>query len=396
MTRATGGGSYDYVVVGAGPAGCVVAARLAEDPGTRVLLVEAGGPVRGLFLRMPAALPYVYQRSSIQWGYQSGPEPHLGGRSIDEKAGKLVGGSSSINAMIFNRGNPMDYDGWARLGLPEWSYAHCLPYFRRMETFEDGADDWRGGEGPLRVGRNRAEHTLFETSLRSGEQAGCTVTPDHNGFRQEGLHIAQSFIHVGLRWNAERAYLRPALGRPNLELLTGAAAEKVVVDGGRASGVVVSGRGGRRTVVCDREVVLSAGAYNSPKLLLLSGIGDTGELRRHGIRSSPTCPPSGATWRTTPASTSSSPPATRTRSPRSSACSAAPGSARAGCSPGRVSAPATCSRPARSCAPGTASRTPTCSTSSCPSPGGCRAGSSCPYRDSSSGWTCPARSAGAR
>jgi choline dehydrogenase len=280
VTRRT---AVDYVVVGAGPAGCVVASRLAEDPDTRVLLVEAGGSARGLLLAMPAALPFTYQRTAIQWGYRSGPEPHLGGRTIDEKAGRVVGGSSAINAMIYNRGNPMDYDGWAELGLPGWGYAHCLPYFRRMETFAEGSDDWRGGEGPLLVSRCRAEHPLFETFLRSGEQAGFEVARDHNGFRQEGLHIAQAFVHDGLRWNAERGYLRPALARPNLRLLTGARVEKVLLDHGRAVGILVDGPAGRRTIGCEREVVLSAGAYNSPQLLLLSGIGDPDQLRSHGI-----------------------------------------------------------------------------------------------------------------
>lgn len=274
--------TFDYIVVGAGPAGCVLAARLAQDHSS-VLLVEAGGPARGLLLTMPAALPYTYSRKSIQWGYQSGPEPHLDGRSIDEKTGKVVGGSSAINAMIFNRGNPMDYDGWAGFGLPEWSYAHVLPYFTRMETFEEGADEWRGGDGPIKVSRCRAEHKLFHTFLRSGEQAGFEIAKDHNGFKQEGLHIAQAFVHRGLRWNAARGYLRPALGRPNLRLLTHSLVEKVLLDGGRATGVVVTGPGGRRTVRCHREVVLCAGAFNSPKLLMLSGIGDADHLREHDI-----------------------------------------------------------------------------------------------------------------
>lgn len=275
--------TFDYVVVGSGPAGSVVAARLAEDPDVRVLLVEAGGPAKGLLLSMPTALSFTYQRSSIQWGYQAGPEPYLDGRTVDEKTGKVVGGSSAINAMIFNRGNPMDYDGWAGLGLPDWSYAHVLPYFKRMETWEEGADDWRGGEGPLKVIRCRAPHPLFDTFLRAGEQAGLEVAKDHNGYKQEGLHIAQAFVHKGIRWNAVRGYLTPALGRPNLRLLTHALAEKVVVERGRATGVVVTGPEGRRTVRAGREVVLSAGPFNSPKLLMLSGIGDADDLRGHGI-----------------------------------------------------------------------------------------------------------------
>jgi choline dehydrogenase len=275
--------TFDYVVVGAGPAGCVVAARLAEDPETRVLLVEAGKPARGLSVTMPAALPLAYQRTDIQWGYESGPEPHLDGRTVDEKAGKVVGGSSSINAMIFNRGNPMDYDAWADAGLPDWDYAHCLPYFKRMETFEEGANAWRGGHGPLKVSRCRAEHKLFEVFLRSGEQAGFEIAEDHNGYRQEGLHIAQAFIHRGLRWNADRGYLQPAREQSNLQLLTHALVEKVLIENGRAVGVVVSGPPGRRVIRAEREVILSAGAYNSPKLLMLSGIGNGDHLRGHGV-----------------------------------------------------------------------------------------------------------------
>src|SRR6185503_1267914 len=143
--------AFDYIVVGAGSAGCIVASRLTEEPAVRVLLVEAGGSDRTPIIAMPGALPFAYQSRRIGWGYQAGPEPHLGGKTIDEKAGKVIGGTSSINAMIYNRGNPMDFDGWASAGLPDWDYAHCLPYFRKMETFSDGPDDWRGGDGPLRI-----------------------------------------------------------------------------------------------------------------------------------------------------------------------------------------------------------------------------------------------------
>ena len=170
-------GEFDYIVVGAGSAGCIVASRLTEDPSTRVLLVEAGGSDHNPIIAMPGALPFAYQSKRIGWGYQSGPEPHLGGKTIDEKAGKVIGGTSSINAMIFNRGNPMDYDGWADDGLADWDYAHCLPYFRKMETFSGGPDEWRGGDGPLHISRCQAGHKLYDAFLRSGEQAGFEVTP---------------------------------------------------------------------------------------------------------------------------------------------------------------------------------------------------------------------------
>jgi choline dehydrogenase len=274
---------YDYVIVGAGSAGCILAARLSEDPAVSVLLIEAGGSDRTPIIAMPAALPFAYQSKKLGWGYESGPEPHLGGRTIDEKRGRVIGGSSSINAMIYNRGNPMDFDGWAQAGLEGWDYASCLPYFRRMETFSGGQDAWRGGEGPMRISRCDAAHSAYERFLRGGEQAGHAVTEDHNGFRQEGLHVAQVFIHEGLRWSSARGYLRPAAGRPNLTVWRDSLVQALAVENGAATGVTVDHRGERRTVRCRREVILAAGAFNTPKILMLSGIGPADELRRHGI-----------------------------------------------------------------------------------------------------------------
>lgn len=274
---------YDYIVVGAGSAGCVIAARLTEDPGTRVLLIEAGGSDRTPIIAMPGAIPFAYQSKKINWGIQSGPEPELHGRTIDEKAGRVIGGSGSINAMIVNRGNPMDYEGWSAEGLTDWDWAHVLPYFRKMETFSEGPNAWRGGEGPLKIRRARAAHKLFDIFLRAGEQAGFEVAEDHNGFKQEGLHIAQSFIHDGLRWTSARAYLRPALGRPNLTLLKHGFVTRLIVRDGRAEGVELSSRGGKHIVRAGREVIVSAGAMNSPKLLMLSGIGNPDDLRNLGI-----------------------------------------------------------------------------------------------------------------
>jgi len=276
--------SYDYIVVGAGTAGCVVAARLSEDPGASVLLVEAGGSDRSLLITMPGALPFVYQNRKISWGFRSGPEPYLDGKTTDEKAGKVIGGSSSINAMIFNRGNPLDYEGWANKdGLDDWDYAHVLPYFRKMETFVDGADEWRGGNGPAKVSRCRAAHQFYDAFLRGGEQAGFAVTPDHNGYRQEGMHVAQAFIHRGVRWSAARAYLRPAAGRPNLTVMTRAMVERLVVRDGVAEGISVRVDGESTVIAADREVIVCAGAIGSPKLLMLSGVGPADELARHGI-----------------------------------------------------------------------------------------------------------------
>lgn len=274
---------YDYIVVGAGTAGCVVAARLAEDADVAVLLVEAGGTDRLPTIAMPGALPFVYQDKRIQWGHQSGPEPELGGKIIDEKAGKIVGGGSSINAMIFNRGNPMDYDGWAAEGLPDWDYAHCLPYFRRLEAFAGGADAWRGADGPVRVTRARAEHKLYDAFLNAGLEAGHEVTPDHNGYRQEGLHIAQSFISGGVRWSSSKAYLRPALRRDNLHLRKRTTVTRILVESGAAVGIETVRRGRREPIRARREVIVCAGAVNTPRLLMLSGIGDPAELGPLGI-----------------------------------------------------------------------------------------------------------------
>ncbi len=274
---------FDYIIVGAGSAGCIVASRLSEDPTRRVLLVEAGGSDRSLIISMPAALPFVYQSKKIGWGYLSGPEPHLGGRTIDEKMGKVIGGSSSINAMIYNRGNPMDYDGWADDGLLDWDYAHCLPYFRKMETFADGANEWRGGDGPMQISRCRAEHKLYDAFLRGGEQAGSALTPDHNGYKQEGLHVAQAFIYKGLRWSSARAYLSPAIQRPNLHVMKNTFVKRIVIENGAAIGIEISDNGNSRVITSEREVILCAGAFNTPKLLMLSGVGDADELRKHGI-----------------------------------------------------------------------------------------------------------------
>ena len=275
--------TYDYIVIGAGTAGCVIATRLSEDPDLQVLLVEAGGSDRTPILSMPAALPFVYQNKRVQWGYLSGPEPELSGREIDEKSGRVLGGTSSINAMIFNRGNPLDYDGWAAEGLSEWDYAHCLPYFKRMETFADGGDDWRGGSGPMQVSRSQARHKLYDALLTSGEQSGWGVTSDHNGYRQEGIHVAQASIHRGLRWSTNRAYLRPAVRRPNLHVLTKTHVTRIVVADQTATGIQVADGPGVSTIAARREVVLCAGAFGSPKVLMLSGLGAADELRRHGI-----------------------------------------------------------------------------------------------------------------
>jgi choline dehydrogenase len=269
--------NYDYVIVGGGSAGCALAARLTEDPGTRVLVLEAGRMDSwwDLYIHMPAALSFPIGSRFYDWKYESEPEPNLSGRRIYHARGKVLGGSSSINGMIFQRGNPLDYERWAHEGgIADWDYAHCLPYFKRMETCVAGADEWRGGHGPLILERGPAEGPLFDAFFAAVQEAGHALTTDVNGFRQEGFAKFDRNISHGRRWSAARAYLHPAMKRRNLEVRTRTFVEAIVFEGTRAVGVQVGGR----TIRAD-EVILCGGAINSPQLLQLSGVGP-GELAR--------------------------------------------------------------------------------------------------------------------
>jgi choline dehydrogenase len=272
---------YDYVIVGGGSAGCALANRLSADPDNEVLVLEAGRMDWrwDVFIHMPAALTYPIGNRFYDWKYETEPEPHLGGRRVYHARGKVVGGSSSINGMIFQRGNPADYEKWAEQpGMEHWDYAHCLPYFKRMETCLAGEDEWRGGEGPLILERGPAENPLFEAWLEAGPQAGFRRTDDVNGFRQEGFAAFDKNVHRGRRLSAARAYLHPALDRPNLTLITRAHANRLLFEGNRCVGVEY--RRGRKTVeVRSREVISCGGAFNTPQLLQLSGIGDRDHLR---------------------------------------------------------------------------------------------------------------------
>jgi len=273
--------TYDYVIVGGGSAGCALANRLSADPSTRVLVLEAGRPDYrwDAFIHMPAALAFPIGNKYYDWKYESEPEPHMHDRRIYHARGKVLGGSSSINGMIFQRGNPLDYERWAsEPGLGEWDYAHCLPYFKRMETCLAGADAYRGGEGPLVLERGPAESPLFGAFFEAVQQAGYPLTDDVNGRQQEGFAKFDRNIHRGRRLSAARAYLHPVLGRPNLELRCRAFVERIVFEGTRATGVQVGGN-----VVPANEVILCGGAINSPQLLQLSGVGNSEELDALGI-----------------------------------------------------------------------------------------------------------------
>ena len=277
--------SYDFVIVGGGSAGCALANRLSADPSNRVLVLEAGRRdwKADVVIHMPAALSMGIGNRFYDWMYESEPEPEMDGRRVYHARGKVLGGSSSINGMIFQRGNPMDYDRWAATpGCEAWDWAHCLPYFKRMETCIAGADDWRGGDGPLKLERGPATSPLFRAFLEAVEEAGHPLTVDVNGYRQEGFNAFDRNVYRGRRLSAARAYLHPVLHRKNLNLVTKAHATRLVMDGTRVTGVEYQRRG-RRHVAAAAEVVLCGGAINTPQLLQLSGIGPAAVLHDAGV-----------------------------------------------------------------------------------------------------------------
>ena len=275
----------DYVIVGAGSAGCAMAYRLSEA-GASVLIIEYGGTDIGPFIQMPAALSYPMNMSRYDWGYQSEPEQHLGGRKLACPRGKVIGGSSSINGMVYVRGHARDFDHWAESGASGWAYADVAPYYKRMETWHDGGHggdaSWRGTDGPLHVSRGPRRNPLFHAFVEAGRQAGYETTGDYNGAQQEGFGPMEQTVHKGRRWSAANAYLRPALKRENCDLVSGLA-RRIIMQDGRAVGVEIE-RGGKIEVIsARREVIVSASSINSPKMLMLSGIGPAAHLAEHVI-----------------------------------------------------------------------------------------------------------------
>ncbi|HUN22007.1 MAG TPA: choline dehydrogenase [Anaerolineales bacterium] len=277
--------TFDFLIVGGGSAGCVLANRLSADPANRVMVLEAGRPDYwwDIFIHMPAGLSFPIGNRFYDWKYESEPEPYMHQRRIYHARGRVLGGSSSINGMIFQRGNPMDFERWgADAGMAHWDYAHCLPYFKRMETCLAGADDYRGGDGPLQLERGPATNPLFQAFFKAVQQAGYPITQDVNGYQQEGFARFDRNIRRGRRLSAARAYLHPVMKRSNLKVQCNAFTTRILFEGKRAVGVEYR-HAGRTHRVYAKEIILCGGAINSPQLLLLSGVGNSADLQTVGI-----------------------------------------------------------------------------------------------------------------
>jgi 4-pyridoxate dehydrogenase len=275
---------YDYIIVGAGSAGCVLANRLSEDGDANVLLIEAGGRDWHPYIHIPLGMGRMHDSGMFDWGYETDPEPNLNNRRIEAMRGKVLGGSSSVNVMAYTRGNRRDYDRWAQKGARGWSYPDVLPYFQRNETFEKGANPWRGGSGPLGTEFAKTPDPLFDAWIAAGEATGYPFNPDYNGKQQEGFGRSQYTIRDGRRSSSANAFLKPVGGRKNLTVAVNAHTTRVALNGTRATGVDYAQTGGIVHAEAAREVILAAGTFNSPQLLMLSGIGPASHLHEFGIK----------------------------------------------------------------------------------------------------------------
>jgi choline dehydrogenase len=277
--------NFDFIIVGAGSAGCILASRLSQDPSNTVALIEAGGGDKSIFIKMPSALAIPMNTKRYNWGYNSEPEAHLGGRVIPCYRGKGLGGSSSINGLVFVRGNARDFNEWEEHGASGWNYETCLPYFKRLENWQGGASDVRGGEGPISVttGNDRQLNPLYDAFIDAGVEAGYPRCADYNGASQEGFGPMQMNVGGGVRASTGRAYLQPVANRPNLTVFKNTLTHRICFEGKKAVGVEVSSKGKTRQIMAGREVILSAGAIGSPQLLQLSGVGPEAILKNAGV-----------------------------------------------------------------------------------------------------------------